>query len=139
MAAVTEVVGVNVTYDHRALVIDGKRRVLVSGSIHYPRSTPDVTMKVALSHNMWPGLIQKAKDGGLDVIETYVFWSLHEPNRNQAVVYKTSSTCAAFLANIDAQNDATVSYNGKSNHLPALSVSILPDYKNVVYNTAKVF
>ncbi|GKB22647.1 beta-galactosidase 8 [Tanacetum coccineum] len=44
MAAVTEVVGVNVTYDHRALVIDGKRRVLVSGSIHYPRSTPDVTI-----------------------------------------------------------------------------------------------
>jgi hypothetical protein len=32
----------NVTYDHRALVIDGVRRVLVSGSIHYPRSTPDV-------------------------------------------------------------------------------------------------
>jgi len=32
----------NVTYDHRALVINGKRRVLVSGSIHYPRSTPEV-------------------------------------------------------------------------------------------------
>ena len=44
MATATAVVGVNVTYDHRALVIDGKRRVLVSGSIHYPRSTPDVSM-----------------------------------------------------------------------------------------------
>ncbi|KAL0417735.1 UNVERIFIED_CONTAM: Beta-galactosidase 8 [Sesamum radiatum] len=65
--------GANVTYDHRALVIDGKRRVLVSGSIHYPRSTPD----------MWPDLIQKSKDGGLDVIETYVFWNLHEPIRGQ--------------------------------------------------------
>ncbi|XP_062210627.1 beta-galactosidase 6-like [Phragmites australis] len=63
----------NVTYDNRALVIDGVRRVLVSGSIHYPRSTPD----------MWPGLIQKAKDGGLDVIETYVFWDIHEPVRGQ--------------------------------------------------------
>ncbi|KAL2464985.1 Beta-galactosidase 8 [Abeliophyllum distichum] len=63
----------NVTYDHRALVIDGKRRVLVSGSIHYPRSTPD----------MWPDLIQKSKQGGLDVIETYVFWNLHEPVRGQ--------------------------------------------------------
>lgn len=31
-----------VTYDHRALVIDGKRRILQSGSIHYPRSTPEV-------------------------------------------------------------------------------------------------
>ncbi|KAL5765826.1 hypothetical protein ACOSP7_016443 [Xanthoceras sorbifolium] len=63
----------NVTYDHRAVVIDGKRRVLVSGSIHYPRSTPE----------MWPDLIQKSKDGGLDVIETYVFWNGHEPVRNQ--------------------------------------------------------
>lgn len=32
---------------------------------------------------MWPGLIQKAKDGGLDVIETYVFWNLHEPVQGQ--------------------------------------------------------
>ncbi|CAK9183727.1 unnamed protein product, partial [Ilex paraguariensis] len=31
----------NVTYDHRALVIDGRRRLLISGAIHYPRSTPD--------------------------------------------------------------------------------------------------
>ncbi|MFS8016539.1 putative beta-galactosidase [Helianthus anomalus] len=41
---VNVVTAVNVTYDHRALVIDGKRRVLVSGSIHYPRSTPDVSV-----------------------------------------------------------------------------------------------
>lgn len=31
-----------VTYDHRALVINGQRRALLSGSIHYPRTTPDV-------------------------------------------------------------------------------------------------
>ncbi|KAK4774138.1 hypothetical protein SAY87_029157 [Trapa incisa] len=60
----------SVTYDGKALVIDGKRRILISGSIHYPRSTPQ----------MWPGLIQKAKDGGLDVIQTYVFWNGHEPS-----------------------------------------------------------
>ncbi|CAK9176801.1 unnamed protein product [Ilex paraguariensis] len=64
---------VTVTYDHRALVIDGKRRVLQSGSIHYPRSTPEV----------WPELIRKSKEGGLDVIETYVFWNYHEPVRGQ--------------------------------------------------------
>ncbi|XP_077245167.1 beta-galactosidase 8 isoform X2 [Tasmannia lanceolata] len=66
-------ISASVVYDHRALVIDGKRRVLISGSIHYPRSTPD----------MWPELIQKSKDGGLDVIETYVFWNMHEPIQNQ--------------------------------------------------------
>ncbi|KAG2649540.1 hypothetical protein PVAP13_1NG010000 [Panicum virgatum] len=32
---------------------------------------------------MWPGLIQKAKDGGLDVIQTYVFWNGHEPAQGQ--------------------------------------------------------
>ncbi|WJX36395.1 hypothetical protein P8452_24277 [Trifolium repens] len=32
---------------------------------------------------MWPDLINKAKDGGLDAIETYIFWDLHEPVRRQ--------------------------------------------------------
>lgn len=31
-----------VSYDERALVIDGQRRIILSGSIHYPRSTPEV-------------------------------------------------------------------------------------------------
>lgn len=39
----------NVTYDHRALLIDGKRRVLISGSIHYPRSTPQVSFSICFS------------------------------------------------------------------------------------------
>ncbi|KAJ4717902.1 Beta-galactosidase [Melia azedarach] len=60
----------SVSYDSRAITINGKRRILISGSIHYPRSTPE----------MWPDLIQKAKDGGLDVIQTYVFWNGHEPS-----------------------------------------------------------
>lgn len=28
---------------------------------------------------MWPNLIAKSKVGGADVIQTYVFWSGHEP------------------------------------------------------------
>ncbi|KAJ6885774.1 hypothetical protein NC651_026428 [Populus alba x Populus x berolinensis] len=71
---------VTVTYDHKALVIDGKRRVLQSGSIHYPRTTPEV----------WPEIIRKSKEGGLDVIETYVFWNYHEPVRGQCLF---SSNC----------------------------------------------
>ncbi|KAI9180535.1 hypothetical protein LWI28_005810 [Acer negundo] len=57
-----------VKYDNKALIINGHRRILFSGSIHYPRSTPE----------MWESLIKKAKDGGLEVIDTYVFWNLHE-------------------------------------------------------------
>lgn len=35
--------GGDVTYDGRSLIIDGQRKILFSGSIHYPRSTPQVT------------------------------------------------------------------------------------------------
>ncbi|CAB4318482.1 unnamed protein product [Prunus armeniaca] len=62
-----------VSHDGRAITIDGKRRLLLSGSIHYPRSTS----------GMWPDLIRKSKEGGLDAIETYVFWNVHEPVRRQ--------------------------------------------------------
>jgi hypothetical protein len=29
-----------VGYDHRAITINGVRKMLISGAIHYPRSTP---------------------------------------------------------------------------------------------------
>ncbi|KAG5062389.1 hypothetical protein AAZX31_02G067000 [Glycine max] len=64
---------IDVSYDGRAITIDGKRKILFSGSIHYPRSTAE----------MWPSLIEKSKEGGLDVIETYVFWNVHEPHPGQ--------------------------------------------------------
>lgn len=35
---------------------------------------------------MWPDLIQKAKEGGLDVIQTYVFWNGHEPSPGKVIV-----------------------------------------------------
>lgn len=34
----------NVSYDHRALTIAGKRRMLVSAGVHYPRATPQVKL-----------------------------------------------------------------------------------------------
>lgn len=57
--------------------------------------------------------------------------------QSQTSVYKTGSACVAFLANTGT-NDATVTFNGNSYHLPGWSVSILPDCKSVVLNTAKV-
>ncbi|KAG4141356.1 hypothetical protein ERO13_D06G071100v2 [Gossypium hirsutum] len=67
---VFSLVSATVSYDSKAIIINGRRRILLSGSIHYPRSTPQ----------MWPDLIAKAKEGGLDVIQTYVFWNGHEPS-----------------------------------------------------------
>lgn len=67
------------------------------------------------------------------------FFTYNMIRLTQAAVYKTSTgSCAAFLANIGTKSDATVTFNGKSYRLPAWSVSILPDCKNVAFNTAKV-
>ncbi|KAF7060272.1 hypothetical protein CFC21_067067 [Triticum aestivum] len=61
--------GTTVTYDKYSLMIDGRRELFFSGAIHYPRSPTQ----------MWPKLLKTAKEGGLNTIETYVFWNAHEP------------------------------------------------------------
>ncbi|AES89386.1 beta-galactosidase-like protein [Medicago truncatula] len=62
-----------ITYDGRSLLLDGKGELFFSGSIHYPRSTPD----------MWPDILDKARRGGLNLIQTYVFWNGHEPEKDK--------------------------------------------------------
>ena len=66
----------NVSYDGRAVLIDGQRRLLAAGSIHYARSSPAE----------WPGLMRAAKAAGIDVITTYVFWNLHEVQSDGSTV-----------------------------------------------------
>lgn len=63
----------NVTYDHRSIIINGERELLISGSIHYPRSTP----------SMWPGILKQTKDAGINMVQIYTFWNLHEPKRGE--------------------------------------------------------
>ncbi|XP_020247080.1 beta-galactosidase 15 isoform X3 [Asparagus officinalis] len=48
------------------------------------------------------------------------------------------SICSAFLANIDEHRSVAVKIFGEVYTLPPWSVSILPDCKNVAFNTAKV-
>ncbi|MDQ3815156.1 MAG: beta-galactosidase [Armatimonadota bacterium] len=60
-----------INFDQRAVTIDGQRTLLLSGAIHYPRSTP----------TMWPDLMKRSREAGLNAIETYVFWNLHERRR----------------------------------------------------------
>lgn len=55
-----------VAYDHRAFTINGERQLIQSGSIHSPRSTPD----------MWRRLMRLAAENGLNAIETYTFWNI---------------------------------------------------------------
>jgi beta-galactosidase len=55
----------------RDFLLDGRRHRILSGAIHYFRVHP--------AH--WRDRIRKARLMGLNTIETYVAWSLHEPER----------------------------------------------------------
>ncbi|KAL4163838.1 hypothetical protein KRP22_005265 [Phytophthora ramorum] len=69
--AATRQSGYSVTYSPRGFEIDGKRTLLLGGSIHYPRS----------SAGQWEQLLREAKRDGLNHVEMYVFWNLHEQER----------------------------------------------------------
>eukprot|EP00871_Galdieria_phlegrea_P002262 jgi/Galph1/3036/GphlegSOOS_G1684.1 len=60
-----------VTFDSRAVVIDGKRTILLCGSYHYP--------KIYYEH--WPEALQLAKNCGLNCLEVYIFWNIHEKTK----------------------------------------------------------
>jgi beta-galactosidase len=46
----------DITYNHKAVMINGEPKILIFGSIHYPRSTAET----------WLDFFGKDKDGGLD-------------------------------------------------------------------------
>ncbi|KAF3772484.1 hypothetical protein EJ110_NYTH57783 [Nymphaea thermarum] len=82
----------------------------------------------------------------------YVFDHTGYGQRTQAHLYRepvdnkiidsgflgNGSVCSAFLANMDERHSVSVKFLGQTFHLPPWSVSILPDCKNVAFNTAKV-
>ncbi|XP_057850340.2 beta-galactosidase 2 isoform X2 [Cryptomeria japonica] len=96
------------------------------------------------------GLIRKPKWGHLKALHKAI--KLCEPalvsgdpvvnslgNNQKSYVYSAGAgKCAAFLENFDANSDATVIFNNKNYYIPAWSISILPDCRSVVFNTAKV-
>ena len=51
-----------VTWDSRSMRLNDRPVLLLSGSIHYPRSTPA----------MWPALFAEVRANGLNTIEVYV-------------------------------------------------------------------
>ena len=58
---------VTIQGDH--FVRDGKPYQIISGAIHYPR----------VPREYWRDRLKKARAMGLNTVETYVFWNLHEP------------------------------------------------------------
>lgn len=51
---------------------------------------------------MWPSLIYNAKQGGVDVIETYVFWNQHEPQQGQ-YDFSGRRDIVRFIKEVEAQ------------------------------------
>ena len=57
----------------------------------------------------------------------------------QAHVFSSrQGSCAAFLSNYHTKSATRVMFNNRHYNLPPWSISILPDCRNVVFNTAIV-
>lgn len=61
------------TLGDSAFLLDGQPFQIISGEMHYPR----------VPRAAWRQRMQMAKAMGLNTIGTYVFWNLHEPQKNQ--------------------------------------------------------
>ena len=83
----------NVTYTKRSFVIGGEPTLLLSGSIHYQRATPD----------MWEDILSKARANGLNHVQVYVFWNFHEHTRGN-VTFEAEADLSAFLKQAAAAN-----------------------------------
>ena len=59
----------SVTFDGRSFLINNERILFIAGSVHYPR----------LSQYEWGKVFKLLKDSGINLIQTYVFWDIHEP------------------------------------------------------------
>ena len=62
-----------VTWENRKFYIDGKPVEIYAGSVHYFRSMPD----------KWYDILLKLKNCGLNAVETYCAWNLHEPYQGE--------------------------------------------------------
>lgn len=58
-----------VSFDNKSLIIDGKRKLLFGGEIHYFRIPP----------SLWRDRLEKIKRCGCNFVSTYIPWNFHEP------------------------------------------------------------
>jgi len=67
-------------------LLDGKPFQMISGEMHYPR----------IPKEAWRQRMKMAKAMGLNTIGTYVFWNLHEPQKNK-FDFSGNNDIAAFI------------------------------------------
>ena len=63
----------SVSYNSRSMLLGGKATLLLSGSVHYVRSTP----------SMWPSIFAKMKASGLNAVERTFPSSILSPLNTQ--------------------------------------------------------
>ncbi len=61
------------TIEGSQFVRDGKPMKLISGAVHYFRNMPDT----------WDDIFKKMKAMGLNCVETYTAWNMHEPKKGE--------------------------------------------------------
>lgn len=49
----------------------------------------DKIIFVRIYFQMWPDILDKARRGGLNLIQTYVFWNGHEPEKDKVCKKKS--------------------------------------------------
>lgn len=81
-----------VAYDASSLILHGRREILICGEMHYSRST----------RAMWPLLLQRSRQLGLNCVATYVFWGVHEPQEG-VFDFAGENDLGHFLALCQAQ------------------------------------
>lgn len=58
-----------ITFDSKSFLVDGQRRLILSGDVHYFR----------LPKAEWKNALASAKQCGLNAVSTYIPWNVHEP------------------------------------------------------------
>ncbi len=72
------------TYDSTGFLLDGRPLRILSGAVHYFRTRPE----------QWPARLAALRAMGLNTVETYVPWNLHEPAEGR---FERLPELAAFL------------------------------------------
>jgi beta-galactosidase len=62
-----------ITYDSKSFLIDGERKFILSGEVHYFR----------LPQTEWKTALNEIKNCGLNAVSTYIPWNFHEPQEGK--------------------------------------------------------
>src|SRR5450759_2834222 len=62
-----------IDFDGRGFLINGQRAFITSGSLHYSR----------VPRAQWRDRMLRFKRAGINTVQTYAFWNLHEPREGK--------------------------------------------------------